>query len=57
VEMTDIVHYRLPFGHLGNFAHRLLVKKELQKIFAYRYQKIVELFGRWEGEKVALRFQ
>jgi ligand-binding SRPBCC domain-containing protein len=51
VEMTDIVHYRLPFGPLGNFAHRLLVKKELQKIFAYRYQKIVELFGRWEGER------
>jgi ligand-binding SRPBCC domain-containing protein len=57
VEMTDIVHYRLPFGLLGNLAHRLLVKKELQKIFAHRYQKIVELFGKWNGEKVALRFQ
>lgn len=55
VEMTDIVHYRLPFGPLGTLAHGLLVKKELQKIFTYRYQKIVSLFGPWEGEKMQLR--
>lgn len=55
VEMTDLVHYRLPLGVLGSIANSLLVKKELQKIFAYRYQKIVELFGKWEGEEMELR--
>lgn len=57
VEMTDIVHYRLPLGILGSLAHGIIVKKELQKIFTYRYQKIVALFGNWEGEGMTLRFQ
>ncbi|MBB1283111.1 SRPBCC family protein [Flavisolibacter sp. BT320] len=57
VEMTDIVHYRLPLGVLGSIAHGIVVKKELQKIFTYRYQKIIALFGSWEGEGMALRFQ
>jgi ligand-binding SRPBCC domain-containing protein len=55
VEMTDLVHYRLPLGPLGSLANTLLVKKELEKIFTYRYQKIVELFGQWEGEKMMVR--
>lgn len=57
VEMTDIVHYRLPLGVLGSLAHGMVVKKELQKIFTYRYQKIVALFGSWKGEGMTLRFQ
>ncbi len=55
VEMTDLVHYRLPFGFAGNIANTLLVKKELEKIFAYRYGKIIELFGAWPGEKMNLK--
>lgn len=54
VEMTDLVHYRLPFGPLGTLAHELIVKGELEKIFAYRYQKIIALFGQWPGEKMEL---
>lgn len=54
-EMTDLVHYRLPFGFLGNIAHTLFVKKELEKIFAYRYRKVVELFGAWPGGKPDLK--
>lgn len=57
VEMIDIVHYRLPFGPVGNLANRLLVKKELEKIFTFRYQKIVELFGEWEGEEMELQLK
>ena len=56
-EMTDLVHYRLPFGFIGNIANALLVKKELEKIFAYRYGKIVELFGAWPGEKMNLKIK
>lgn len=54
VEMTDLVHYRLPFGFLGNLAQGLLVKKELIEIFSYRYTKIVELFGKWPGAKMEI---
>jgi ligand-binding SRPBCC domain-containing protein len=45
VEMTDIVHYKLPFWFLGDWAHRLFVKKQLNNIFAYRHKKVEELFG------------
>lgn len=55
--MTDLVHYRLPLGILGSMANRLFVKKELEKIFTYRYRKIVERFGAWPGEKAVIRFR
>lgn len=45
VEMTDIVHYKVPLGFLGRLANRLFVRKKLETIFRYRYQKVVELFG------------
>lgn len=45
VLMTDIVHYALPFGFAGLIAGGLLVKKQLQKIFNYREQKLITLFG------------
>lgn len=55
VEMTDLVHYRLPLGILGSLANSIIVKKELYKIFGYRYLKIIERFGSWEGEKMELK--
>ncbi|HVF96113.1 MAG TPA: SRPBCC family protein [Flavisolibacter sp.] len=55
VEMIDLVHYRLPLGFLGNIANSLLVKKELEKIFTYRYAKIEELFGNREGGRMELQ--
>lgn len=45
VEMTDIVHYKLPLWFLGDIAHALFVKRQLKKIFDYRFKKIAELFG------------
>ena len=35
VEMTDIVHYELPLGILGQIAHWLFVKRQLNQIFDY----------------------
>jgi ligand-binding SRPBCC domain-containing protein len=46
VEMTDIVHYKLPLGFLGGIAHALFVRKKLKGIFDYRFQKVEELFGK-----------
>jgi ligand-binding SRPBCC domain-containing protein len=45
VEMIDIVDYKLPLGMLGRIAHPLFVKRQLNQIFNYRYNKLVELFG------------
>lgn len=45
VKMTDIVHYSLPLGILGQVAHALFVGRQLREIFAYRQKKVKELFG------------
>jgi ligand-binding SRPBCC domain-containing protein len=47
VEMTDIVHYKIPFWFLGDIANALLVRNELKKIFDFRRQKVEELLGKW----------
>ncbi|TCZ68401.1 SRPBCC family protein [Flaviaesturariibacter aridisoli] len=44
VEMTDIVHYRLPFGFLGRLGSSF-IKKQLDDLFAYRREKITQLLG------------
>ncbi len=45
VKMTDLVHYKLPLGLLGNIAHALFVKKQLAGIFNYRRKILTERFG------------
>ncbi|MBS1635761.1 MAG: SRPBCC family protein [Bacteroidetes bacterium] len=45
VEMNDLVHYDLPFGPLGAVAHKIHVRKTLEEIFNYRYQKLEQLFN------------
>jgi len=44
VEMTDIVHYKLPMWFLGDIANELFVKKQLKEIFDYRTEKVNALF-------------
>lgn len=44
-QMTDIVHYALPFGFIGRIMNSLVVKNELKTIFEYRHKKIEELFN------------
>lgn len=46
VEMTDLVHYRIPLGPLGDFAHWLFVRKQLKQIFDFRYETLEQFFGR-----------
>ena len=45
VEMTDIVHYKLPLWFLGDIANSLFVKKQLQHIFDFRYKIVQQRFG------------
>jgi ligand-binding SRPBCC domain-containing protein len=44
-EMTDIVHYKIPFWFAGDIANSLFVKKQLEGIFSYRKKAIEEIFG------------
>lgn len=46
VEMTDIVHYKLPFGILGKIINAIFIKKKIKQIFDFRYKKIEELFNK-----------
>ena len=45
VEMTDIVHYKLPFWFLGDIANMLFVKQQLKTIFDYRFKIVEKKFG------------
>lgn len=45
IEMTDIVHYKLPLGPLGSIAHWLFVQKQVEEIFSYRHKAVEQLFG------------
>jgi len=52
VEMEDIIDYKLPLGILGQMAHPFLVAPKLKEIFDYRQEKLVELFGEFDENKV-----
>lgn len=45
IEMTDIVHYKAPFGFMGEIANSLYIRKKLKSIFDYRFGKFEEMFN------------
>ena len=51
IEMTDIVHYKMPMGLLGKMMNPLLVKPRLDKIFHFRFKKVEEIFGKWDEKQ------
>lgn len=44
VMMTDIVSYKPPLGFLGSIANVLLIRRQLEGIFAYREIALVKRF-------------
>ncbi len=46
VEMIDIVSYKPPFGVLGKIVQPFLIKPKLEQIFAYRFQKVEDIFNK-----------
>ena len=50
VEMEDLIHYKVPGWIFGRLLEPLVVRPQLQRIFAYRRTKLVELFGDWKKE-------
>jgi ligand-binding SRPBCC domain-containing protein len=47
VEMTDIVHYKIPYWFIGDLANALFVKSQLKQIFYFRFKAAEEKFGKW----------
>jgi ligand-binding SRPBCC domain-containing protein len=45
VEMTDLVHYKVPGWIIGDLANTLFIRKKLEEIFSFRRKKVEELFG------------
>ena len=41
----DEVHYALPMGPLGELAHALFVRRDLERIFDYRHAAVRDLLG------------
>ena len=56
VEMEDIIDYKLPFGILGQLVHTPIVKKQLEFIFYYREQQLLQLFGKYGNGTQELHF-
>lgn len=49
VEMTDLVHYKVPGWILGDLANSLFIRKQLDGIFEFRFKRVEELFGTWRA--------
>jgi len=45
VEMTDILHYKIPFGFIGSIVNSLYIRNKIKEIFDYRFQKLEKLFN------------
>jgi len=45
VEMRDRITYRMPMGLVGSFARYLFVKRQLEKLFAFRERQVSMFFG------------
>jgi ligand-binding SRPBCC domain-containing protein len=43
--VRDAVDYGLPFGPLGELAHRLFVRRDLERIFAHRHEAVPRLLA------------
>jgi ligand-binding SRPBCC domain-containing protein len=41
----DEVHYALPLGPLGELAHSLMVRRDLERIFDYRHAAVASLLA------------
>ena len=45
IEMEDVIHYKIPGGIFGEFLNSLFISKQLNEIFEYRKNKLIEIFG------------
>jgi len=48
--IIDHVKYRIPLGYLGEMINYIWVAKDLEKIFNFRQDKIIEIFRNKEND-------
>lgn len=41
--LTDLIEYDVPFGLIGKLADDIIIRRELQKIFRHRHEKLQSL--------------
>jgi ligand-binding SRPBCC domain-containing protein len=46
VEIEDLIYYALPMGPLGRLANRLMVARQLKRVFLFREKALQDRFGR-----------
>jgi ligand-binding SRPBCC domain-containing protein len=44
--VTDEVNYELPLSILGHMAHALFLQKQIEKVFVYRRERIIDALAR-----------
>lgn len=44
-EVTDIVHYALPLGFIGEIGNAIMVRHQLKEIFEFRQDRLRQRFG------------
>lgn len=45
VVMEDMIHYALPFGFIGRWVHRLVIRNRVKNIFDFRERAMAEMFS------------
>jgi ligand-binding SRPBCC domain-containing protein len=43
--MADVVRYALPLGPIGALAHKFAVRRDVERVFDYRAERVAALFG------------
>jgi ligand-binding SRPBCC domain-containing protein len=43
--VEDHVEYELPFGAMGTLAHRLFLRRQIERTFAYRQRQLEKIFA------------
>jgi ligand-binding SRPBCC domain-containing protein len=56
VAMTDHVTYLNPMGIGGRMMNGLFIRRQLRRIFEYRYRQVEKIFGEWPGQKPVIHF-
>lgn len=57
VEMTDIIHYKIPLGILGDLMNTIMIKSRLTDIFMFRFHQLNDIIGSIPGQKPILEFK
>lgn len=55
VLMTDMLHYKVPYGIIGTIADAVLVNNKIEQIFAFRKKAIEQLFSEVQSTKLEVQ--